>query len=194
LEGKTATVTTLDLGGHGVPRASIEAGFRSGWLRHIGVAIGGASGAAAALGSYEVLKQQPERAFNLLQGWGPVFLISIIALFVLGRYLEGLNCTVRESFSVVASGLQSSAAAAGRTADALTRLAEQGGRQAEQVERLAIYAAQEFPGVYERLDRQDDILQELLSGQKGLHSMLSREKAALERKDRELEERDGSGA
>jgi hypothetical protein len=175
------------------PRAEVAAGFRSGWLKHVGVAVGGASGAAIVLGAYDVLRSQPDRAFSLLQGWGPAFLLAIVAMLIVGRYLEGLNLTVRESFSVVAGSLQSGAEATGRTADALTKLADQGGRQAEQVERLAIYAAQEFPGVYERLDRQDEVLQDLVRGMKGLHSMLSSEKAALDRKDKGSEERDGSG-
>jgi uncharacterized protein YukE len=130
-----------------------------------------------------------------LQGWGPAFLIALFALYVSGRFLEGLNATVRESFNVVASSVQSGAQANGRTADALTRLADQGTREFEQVERLAVYAAQEFPGVYQRLDQQDEVLQELLQrGMKGLHTLLGNEKAALDRKDRKLEERDGSGA
>jgi hypothetical protein len=155
-----------------MPRAQVAFGFRGGWLKHVGVAIGGASGAAVILGAYEVLRAQPDRAFALLQGWGPVFLIAIVALFVTGKFLEGLNATVRESFSVVASGVQSSAEAAGRTADALTRLADQGSRQAEQVERLAIYAAQEFPGVYERFDRQDEVLKDLAASVNALRIRL----------------------
>jgi uncharacterized phage infection (PIP) family protein YhgE len=128
-------------------------------LQHAGLAISGASGAAIVVGAYEVLKVQPEQSFKLLAGWGPTFLIAIVALFVVGRFLEGLNATVRESFSMVASGVHSSAEASGRTADALTKLADQGGKQAEEVKMLAVYAAQEFPGIYERFDRQDVTLE-----------------------------------
>jgi hypothetical protein len=71
-------------------------------------------------------------------------------------------------------------------------LAEQGSRDAEEVKRMAIYAAQEFTGVYERFDRQDDILKDLTHGVKGLHSMLSSEKAALDVKEKKEGERDGS--
>lgn len=178
-----ASVTILGAAGEAVVGEAAGWISRSGWLKHMGTAITGASGAAIVLGGYEVLTSQPERAFALLQAWGPAFLIAVIALFLIA--------TIRESFSMVASGVQMSATAAGRTADALTRLAEQGGRQSEQVERLAIYAAQEFPGVYERLDRQDDVLLELVEGMKGLHSMLSKEKAALDLKNKEAEESDG---
>lgn len=152
-------MTTLDLGLQAAPKTDIQVGFRSGWLKHIGVVIGGASGAAVVLGGYEVLRSQPERAFGLLQVWGPSSLLAMVAILVLGKFLEGLNSTVRESFSIVASGVHSSAEAAGRTADALTRLAEQGGKQAQEVQRLAIYASQEFPGLYERLDRQDEVME-----------------------------------
>jgi hypothetical protein len=157
------------LGREGSPTADVKVGFRTGWFRHIGVAIGGASGAAAVLGGYEVLKAQPNQAFALLQGWGPTFLISILAIFVVGKFLDGLQETVRASFNVVAQGVTSSAMASGRTADALTRLADQGGKQHEEVRRLAIYAAREFPAVYERFDQLDAALKELTEGVKGLH-------------------------
>jgi hypothetical protein len=140
------------------PKAGLGMDFRAGWLKHVGLAISGASGAAIVVGAYEVLKAQPEQSFKLLAGWGPTFLIVIVALFVVGRFLEGLNATVRESFNMVAGGVQSSAEASGRTADALTRLADQGGKSAEEVRMLAVYAAQEFPGIYERFDRQDATL------------------------------------
>jgi hypothetical protein len=152
---------SLGLGSLSAPKAEVALGFRSGLLKRLGVAVGGAGGAAVVLGAYEILRTQPEKAFALLQAWGPAFLIALVAIFVVGRFLDGLNSTVRESFSIVAAGVQNSAEASGRTADALTRLAEQGGRQAEHVERLAIYAAQEFPQVYERFDRQDEALSEL---------------------------------
>ncbi len=141
------------------PSADVKVGFRSGWFRHIGVAIGGASGAAVVLGGYDLLRSQPDAAFGLLKSWGPGFLLSALAIFILGKFLDGLNQTVRESFSMVATSVHSNAEAAGRTADALTRLAEQGGKQGEEVRRLAIYAAQEFPSVYERFDRQDAMLE-----------------------------------
>ena len=159
-------MTTLGLGGDGRPKVDIQAGFRAGWLRHIGVAVGGATGAAVVLAGYEVLKSQPSPSFALLTSWGPTFLVSIFAIFVGGKILDGINSTIKESFSVLASGVTSSAEAAGRmaeaagrTADALSRLAEQGGKQAQEVQRLAIYAAQEFPSVYERFDRQDAVLE-----------------------------------
>jgi len=153
-----ATVTTLDLGGVGPRRADVQVGFRSGWLRHIGVAIGGASGTAVALGCYEILRSQPDKSFQLLQVWGPAFLVAMLGILVFGKLIEALISAIRESFTMVASSVHDSAKAADRTADALTRLADQGGKQAQEVQRLAIYAAQEFPGVYERLDRQDAVM------------------------------------
>jgi hypothetical protein len=137
----------------------VSVGFRYGWLKHIGMVFGGGFGAAVVVGAYEILGSQPERAFGLLQSWGPAFLLAIFALYLVGRFLDGLSAMAREGISVVVGSMKSNAEAQGRTADALTRLADQGSRQFEQVERLAIYAASEFPGVYTRLDSQDKVLE-----------------------------------
>lgn len=184
-------MTVLGLGEAASQGVEAKASFRAGWLKHIGVVLGGASGTAIVLGGYDILRSEPAQAFDLLRAWGPAFLLAMLAMFILGKFLDGLNSTVRESFSVVAGGVKASAEASSRTADALTRLADQGTRQAEQVERLAIYAASEFPGLYERLDRQDEVLRDLASSMKGLHTKLSNEKNALEKKQEG--ERDGNG-
>jgi hypothetical protein len=184
-------VTGLGLNEAAGQGVDAKAEFRSGWLKHLRIVLGGAGGAAIVLGCFEVLKSEPAQAFSLLQSYGPASLIAVVAIFVTGRFLEGLNATVRESFNMVASGVQTSAEASSRTADALTRLADQGTRQAEQVERLAIYAASEFPGLYERLDRQDEVLRDLAAGVKGLHTKLTNEKTALDKK--EEGEHHGSG-
>jgi hypothetical protein len=140
-------------------KTDVRVGFRTGWIRHIGVAIGGATGAAVVLGGYQVLRTNPSQSFSLLQAWGPTCFIAIFAIFIVGKFFEGLNSTVRESFSVVAGSVRLSAEAAGRTADALTRLADQGGKQHQEIQRLAIYAAQEFPSLYKRFDSQDEMLE-----------------------------------
>jgi hypothetical protein len=138
-------------------------------VRHVGVILGGASGAAVVLGGYEVLRAQPGPAFGLLQAWGPWFLIVMLAIVLLGRFLDGLNATVRESFAGVVAGMQGSAAAAGRTADALTALAAQGSHQSEEVRRLAIYAAREFPAIYDRFDQIDAAIQSVAQSVRALH-------------------------
>lgn len=163
--------------------AKVDVGFRRGFLRHVGVVLGGAGSAAVVLGGYELLREEPSRAFGLLAGWGPAFVLGIVALVVAGRFLEGLSAGVRESFSIVAGAVENQAEASGRTADALTRLANQGGRQAEEIQRLVVYAGREFPSLYTRLDRQDEALARLANSVdrmaasvNGLHTRLDREK------------------
>jgi hypothetical protein len=186
-QGETANLTSLGLSEGSAPAADIRVGFRTGWFRHIGVTLAGASGAAAVVGTIEVFKAEPAQAIALLQSWGPSFLLVLVALFLGGKFLDGLvtgmQTTVSENSKLLAGALTASAEASGRTADALTQLANQGNRQAEQVERLAIYAASEFPGVYDRFDRQDEVLKEMANSIKGVHSMLSNEKAALAKKE-----------
>jgi hypothetical protein len=173
-------MTGLGLSTSSSPKVGLGIDLRAGWLKHVGLAISGASGAAIVVGAYDILRSQPDRAFALLQGWGPAFLIAILAIFAVGRIFEGLNSTVRESFSTMSAGIQSSAEAASRTASALTQLAEQGNRQVEETRRLAIYAAQEFVPMYERLDRQDELLREISQSVKGLHCVIHRETKTVE--------------
>lgn len=171
-------MTLLGLGAK-TPAANVDLGFRRGVFRHIGVVLGGASGAAVILGGYQLLRDQPDRAFTLLQGWSPAFLLGVLALVMMGRFLDGLSHGVRESFGVVAGAVQNQAEASARTADALTRLADQGTRQAEEIQRLVVYAGREFPSIYERFDRQDEVLESLAhsvekvtSAVNGLHTRL----------------------
>ena len=152
-------MTTLGLGHTDGPAAEVKVGFRTGWLRYVGVAFGGASGMAIVLGVIEVVKAEPIQAFGLLDKWGPWFLVILVGLLVADRFLNGLQTTVTQNATLMAGALTSNAEAQGKTAEALTRLADQGGKQAEEVRMLAVFAAREFPGVYKRLDQQDMELQ-----------------------------------
>jgi hypothetical protein len=161
--------------------AGIGSVSRSAWVKHLGAAITGASGAAVVLGGYEVLNSQPERAFTLLQSWGPSFLIAVIAYFLI--------VAIRESSGIMAQSMLSSAQAASRTADALTRLADLNGDQARETQRLATFAAQGTENMLERFDKQDVMLVDLAGDIKGLHTILSKEKTALDQKEKEAEQR-----
>jgi hypothetical protein len=150
-------VTSLGLGLER-PKVDLQVGLRSGWLRHVGVAVGGASGAAVVLGAYELMRSQPEKSFQLLQVWGPAFLVALMALWIFGQLAESLIRAVRESFGALAQSVRDSADATMRQAEAQNKLAEIGGEQARETQRLAMFAAQESQNVYDRLDRQDEVL------------------------------------
>lgn len=151
---------------------NVEVGFRRGLLRNVSLALGGASGVAVILGGYELLQRQPERAFALLQSWGPAFLIALLAIFTLGTFLAGVNATLRESVTMIAESAKEGAQASARTADALTRLADQGSRQFEEVQRMSIYVSRELPHLYERLDRQDEMLEAVSDSLRRLHAKM----------------------
>lgn len=152
-------MTSLDLGVTKTPNGEMTASFRSGWLKHFRVVLSSAGGAALVFGFFSLLQREPEAGFGLLRQWGPWPIVVLVALAFLGRFMSRLNDTIQASFGAVVSSVQQGAEAHLRTADALGRLADQGGRQMQEVQRLAIYAAQEFPGVYERFDRQDAVLE-----------------------------------
>jgi hypothetical protein len=141
--------------GHG---GEVSATFRGGWFRTIRIVLGSAGGAAVILAIGTLVKEQPDQWFHLLMQWGPWPIIVLVALGFLGHFLSGLNDTIRSAFSNVVSGVQEGVSAHTRTADALTRLAERQDRHAQEVERLATYAAQEVTGICERMDTQDSML------------------------------------
>jgi hypothetical protein len=167
-------MTVLGLGSS-VPSGEVAASFRGGWLRHFKLALSSAGGAAAAIAVFSLLAKQPAEGFRLLGQWGPWPVIALVALVLVGGFMSRMNDTIATTFGAVVMGVerqaqatQLQAEASGKTAEALTRLADQGGRQAEEVRRLAIFNAQEFPGIYMRFDKQDEILQELHSAVKEL--------------------------
>jgi hypothetical protein len=167
-------VTGLGLSGS-VPSGEVAATFRGGWLRHFKLVLSSAGGAAVAIGVFSLLSKQPEEGFKLLGQWGPWPVIALVALVLVGGFMSRMNETVSTTFNAVVNGVdrmgrasQLQAEASGKTAEALTKLAEQGDRQHEEVRRLVIFTAQEFPGIYTRLDKQDDVLQQMHSAVKEL--------------------------
>lgn len=161
-------MTTLGIGIVDAPKGEVVASFRRGWIRYLQVGLSSAGGAAIVLAIFELLQRQPTEGFRLLSVWGPWPVVVLVGLAILGQFLSRMNDTVQAAFTAVVSGVQDQAKASSRQADAsdrqataLTKLAEQGGQQAEEVRRLTIYAAQEFPSVYERFNQQDAALAKL---------------------------------
>jgi hypothetical protein len=163
------------------PKGEVSVGFRGGWVSHFKVALSSAGAAAVVLAAFELLQRQPGPGFTLLSQWGPWPILALAALIFMGRFLARLNDTIQISFSAVVTSSQQGAEAQAKQAEALSRLAEQGGKQFEEVRRLSIYAAQEIGGVYVRFDGMDAVLRDLAQSVKGLHTKLSNEKAALEK-------------
>lgn len=148
--------------------SELEVGFRRGWFRSIKFVLSSAGGATAAIVGMELLDRQPREGFALLAQWGPWPFIALVALAILAGFMSQMSGTIQTTFAAVVASSQQGAEAQSRTADALTSLAAQGGRQAEEVRRLAIYAAQEFPSLYARLDKQDDATEEIATLVKSL--------------------------
>ena len=158
-------MTTLGLGLGKAPTGEVSASFRTGWLRHIWVSLGSAGGAAVVLGIFALLERQPSNGFQLLGLWGPWPVLGLVALAILGKFMSQMSETIQTTFRAVVSSMQQgteaqakSAEANVRTSEALSRVADQGARHAQEVERLTMYAVQEFPIVHERLDKQDAML------------------------------------
>ena len=161
-------MTVLGLGDL-VPSGEVAATFKSGWVRHFKLGLSSAGGAAVVIAVFSLLEREPAEGFKLLGQWGPWPVIALVALALVGRFMSRMNETVSTTFGAVVRSVQAQASASGKTADALTRLADQGGKQAEEVRRLAIYAAREFPAMYDRFDQLDLSISKLTEGVRGLH-------------------------
>lgn len=137
--------------------------FRSGWVKSARVALSSAGGMAVVLAVFDLLQHRPTEGFGLLTAWGPWPFLGLVGLALIGSWMNKMSTAMTSAFSAVVTSVQQGADAHTKTADALTRLAEQGTHQAERVERLSSYAAAEFPNVYERMDRQDRMLEAIHS-------------------------------
>jgi len=151
-----------------VPASQVSLGFRRGWVRYLNVALSSAGGAALVFGVFELLRQQPAEGFGILSAWGPWPVVVLAGLAIAARGLSRLSDTLQTTLGSVVKSIeqgadaqQKMAEAQTRTADAMSRLGEQGWQHTEEIRRLAMYAAQEFPSVYERFDRQDAALGKL---------------------------------
>lgn len=149
------------MGISGVPSGEMTVSFRSGWVKYLKVAASSAGGAAVVLALFTLLQREPSEGFRLLAAWGPWPFVALVGLTIAGKFLSRMNDTVQGAFGAVVTTVQGGVDAQNKTADALTRLADQGNRRQEEIERLAVYAAQEFPLVHQRLDRQDEALRSI---------------------------------
>jgi hypothetical protein len=171
-------VTALGLGGKEMPEGEVAVGFRRGLIRHFKVALTSAGGAALAWAALELFRTEPRASFALLEKWGPWPVLGIVGLALLGRFMGRMNDTIQTTFTSVVESVSQGVQAQGRMADAVTRLADNGSRQAEEVRRLAIYAGREFPNLYERLDKQDEKQEEkfsqVMASLRGVHARLGK--------------------
>jgi hypothetical protein len=91
----------------------LRLGFRSGILRTFALSFGGVSGAGIALGAFQLIKDNPSVAFQVLQKWGFVWLLGLVAMYfgwdLLKRGLVHLGA--------LSSAVQDSAVAISRIAD-----------------------------------------------------------------------------
>lgn len=152
--------------------AEVRVGFRGGLFRVIEVGVGGLGVLGLGALGLKVLNAQPAQGFGLLKAWGPWPFVALVFLAIAGHFVNGLGDGVHTTFTSLVESSRQGAEAHTRTADALAKLAEQGGRQAEEVRRLAVYAGRELGLISERMDRQDAVMDRIASAVQGLHARL----------------------
>lgn len=106
-------MNVLGLGVTGKSKAEIRVGFRSGWIRSITVALGGAGILGLVFGMFNLAREQPDRVFALLGQWGFLWLIVLALMFLAWDLVKtGMHYLAR-----LADSVQDSAVAMNRIAD-----------------------------------------------------------------------------
>lgn len=154
-------MTGLGLSPASLTSGQAGTGTKGAWAKGFRIALGSGGGAAIVFALFDLIRNRPGESFQLLNSWGPWPVIALVAMVLVGMFLSRINETISTAFSAIVSSSQEQAQSMGKLADAVSRVADQGNKQAQEVQRLALYAAQEFPGVYERLDSQDKVLGEI---------------------------------
>jgi len=110
--GLGGVLTGLNL--NGASRSGeIRIGFRTGWIRSIAIAMGGASVVGIGLGLLGLAERQPTQMFELLSRWGFVWLLALAAMVL----LWDLAKLALGYLGKLADSVQDSAVAIGRLAD-----------------------------------------------------------------------------
>ena len=169
------------------PDGKLELHLSGGRLKGMLVlGFGAGGGIAAGWGLLELVSHDPKEGFALLKAWGPWALVVALAMLLVWKVATQAIGIVKVGVEAFLHTSERQATASEGQAQALTQLAAQGGRNAEEVRRLAIYAAQEFPSVYARLDRQDAMLASNHEATMAVHAAVERLAARLdETHDRE---------
>lgn len=113
------------------------------WIRHL--IYPGIAGMmiAITLGILDLLKSSPTAGIDLLKSWGPGFLLGLLAIAVVGTFLDKMT-----------SSWQSSVDAQQRVAVALTQLAEKDDRDRDRMVTETQYMAS-------RMDQTHQLVQSL---------------------------------
>jgi len=134
----------------------LELQVRTGWLRGMLVmGFGAGGGIAAGWGLLELVSHDPKEGFAVLKAWGPWALVVALAMLLAWKIATQAIALVKVGVEAFMRTSERGAVASESQAAALSKLADQGGRNAEEVRRLATFAAQEFPSVYARFDQQE---------------------------------------
>lgn len=157
------------------PEGKLNVQVRTGWLRsQIALGFGAGGGVAIVVAVLELVTRAPDQGFALLKAWGPWALVVALAMLLAWKVASQAIGIVRVGVESFMQTSERAAIAGDRQADAMTKLADQGGRSHEEVRRLATYAAQEFPTVYLRLDQQDAMLRANHEASVQTHGMVKR--------------------
>lgn len=117
-----------------------------------GLLIGGsfAGGGTVVLGAIELIRSEPDKAFRLLESWGPWFFLALFIAFAMSKLgnrlldvFERLGDRVADSLENVAAEQKNQADAMQNQALALQAQASKDDRERERLSTMVDYGAQQ---------------------------------------------------
>jgi hypothetical protein len=117
------------------------------WMRHM--VVPGVLAAVLAITAqfFRLMNAQPKEGLELLEHWGPNFLLGILIVAIVGGLLSQVVEISRDGVS-----------AQNKMAEAMTRVAEKDDRQLQEIQTLAAYNAQESTRMHQRFDSTERLL------------------------------------
>ncbi len=121
--------------------------------------VGGGSVVYAA---FELIQAQPDRAFRLLQSWGPGFLLALFIAWSLSRIVNRAIDVAEKVGGRVALSLENVATEQGKQALAQQAAADKDDRQLQEMQTLTALTAQRSEKTYAMLQSYHEDMQETL--------------------------------
>jgi hypothetical protein len=95
-----------------------------------------------------LIRDQPDRAFALLQKWGPWFFLAFFVTWIVYKLLEPVVTAIVEAFGRISASTEKQAESMGLLAAAVQKSADKDDRQVQEMQTLTALTAQRSEKTY----------------------------------------------
>ena len=107
-----------------------------------------AGGGTLLFALFGLIRDQPDRAFKLLEQWGPWFFLAFFGSWIVFKLLEPMVTGIVSAFSRISASTEKQAESMGMLAIAVQKSAEKDDRQVQEMQTLTALTAQRSERTY----------------------------------------------